>query len=225
MNEPTSGLTGPALAHLVHDARSQLRGVIVTAQLLQRREHSSAELQESLCKIVASGKHLDSLLTHSAHFGTLADAPRTLLRPISLSALLHGLLIEQRPLIESAGGELDLGEPPSGKVAAGLQWILRELVANSLRFRGSEPLRVRIELTATAHRLTVLVSDNGIGIPSEFADQVFQPYRRLHNQGAYPGFGLGLATARRIAEVCDGSIDIQPVDGGTTIQVQWPIDA
>lgn len=225
MNDPASGLSSTALARLVHDARSHLRTVMVAAQRLHRGEHSAAELQNAIRTIVGTAKDLDNLLTSSVYFGTLAEAPQSLVRPIALSTVLQGLQLEQRPLIEGKGGELHVGEPPAGKVPAGLQWILRELVKNAIRFATAERLRIRIELTAAAGRLTVLVADNGPGIPSEFAEEIFQPYWRLHAGDTHPGLGLGLATARRIAAVCDGAIEILPVEAGTTVQVNWPLFA
>jgi signal transduction histidine kinase len=73
--------------------------------------------------------------------------------------------------------------------------------------------------------LTVLhVIDNGIGIPPDEADAVFQPFHRLRTAGAYPGSGLGLAVCQRIAERHGGRIWAEPnPDGGTTFSCTLPL--
>ncbi|WP_457111581.1 ATP-binding protein [Marmoricola sp. URHA0025 HA25] len=74
--------------------------------------------------------------------------------------------------------------------------------------------------------LEVRVSDNGIGIPEEEREQVFETFHRAHRQG-YQGTGLGLAICRRIAERHGGSIvaEAGPRGVGSTFVVRLPADA
>jgi chemotaxis family two-component system sensor kinase Cph1 len=50
------------------------------------------------------------------------------------------------------------------------------------------------------------VTDNGIGIDSAFADQIFGLFKRLHSQEEYSGSGIGLALCQRIVEQYGGRI-------------------
>ena len=52
--------------------------------------------------------------------------------------------------------------------------------------------------------------DEGIGIPAEYAEEVFKPFRRLHGPGAYVGSGIGLAICRKAVERHGGRIWIEP---------------
>ena len=71
--------------------------------------------------------------------------------------------------------------------------------------------------------LVVSVTDNGIGIPDDQRELVFERFHRAHDRG-YQGTGLGLAICRNIAERHGGSIHAEPGPGavGTTFVVRLP---
>jgi light-regulated signal transduction histidine kinase (bacteriophytochrome) len=75
-------------------------------------------------------------------------------------------------------------------------------------------------------RWEISCADNGIGIESEFVDRVFVIFQRLHPKDAYPGTGIGLAIAKKIAEYHGGQIWVDAAaEGGTTIRFTLPVAA
>jgi signal transduction histidine kinase len=76
--------------------------------------------------------------------------------------------------------------------------------------------RGRITITAAGARdLELAVSDDGPGVPPELAARLFQPFVTGRGRDhAHPGTGLGLATARGIAERHGGTLSHEPVAGG-----------
>lgn len=61
------------------------------------------------------------------------------------------------------------------------------------------------------------IEDNGIGIPPEYGEKVFQIFQRLHNKSDYPGSGLGLSICKKIVGQHDGAIWFTSnPSGGTT---------
>jgi len=84
---------------------------------------------------------------------------------------------------------------------------------------GIEP-RVCIELRRNDMRYTVLVTDNGQGIPESFSERIFEP--NFTTKGS--GMGLGLAIVSRIVEQHTGSISFVSSNGkGTTFTLQFPV--
>lgn len=75
---------------------------------------------------------------------------------------------------------------------------------------------------AEAYR-KLLISDNGIGIPEEFSEQVFIIFKRLHTRKEYPGTGIGLAVCRRIVERHGGMLRLvydRNQSSGSTIEIR-----
>lgn len=68
------------------------------------------------------------------------------------------------------------------------------------------------------------VQDNGIGVPTEYAERVFVIFQRLQTRDQYSGNGIGLALCRRIVEGRGGHIWIDAPDGpGTRLHFTVPV--
>ena len=58
-----------------------------------------------------------------------------------------------------------------------------------------------------------VIHDNGIGMDAASSKRIFEPFRRLHGEEAYPGTGIGLAVCERIVEQHGGRIWVSSVPG------------
>ena len=67
------------------------------------------------------------------------------------------------------------------------------------------------------------ISDNGIGFEQEYSEQIFDVFKRLHNQSEYPGTGIGLAIVKKIVNNHDGIISASSSPNqGTTYDISFP---
>ena len=68
------------------------------------------------------------------------------------------------------------------------------------------------------------IKDNGIGIPQEKASYLFEPFRRLHSEQAYPGIGLGLSIVKRVVELMNGVMGVDSrKEQGSNFWIELPL--
>jgi len=96
--------------------------------------------------------------------------------------------------------------------------VLEELMENSYKFRDKDGLRLKLTLTEDA----MTFSDNGVGIPPEEQEKIYEPFYQIYNvfDGNIPGLGLGLTLVKRLVELNRGKIEVESgSQKGTTIKI------
>jgi light-regulated signal transduction histidine kinase (bacteriophytochrome) len=105
----------------------------------------------------------------------------------------------------------------------GLVQLFQNLIGNAIKYRSKLAPVIEVWSERREKEWLFAVRDNGIGIKSEYAEQVFGVFKRLHGT-AYPGTGIGLAICQRIVETHGGRIWVEAVpDGGSTFYFMLPI--
>ncbi|MDE4191805.1 sensor histidine kinase [Phaeobacter gallaeciensis] len=103
-------------------------------------------------------------------------------------------------------------------IAPQVAQLLQNLIGNSIKYAGPSSPVISVSAAEIPNGIQFTVADNGVGVPEDFRDKIFEPFRRLQQTEELPGTGLGLATCRKIAERHDGEIwCAADTDVGTTI--------
>jgi light-regulated signal transduction histidine kinase (bacteriophytochrome) len=191
-----------------HDLREPVRMIVSYAQLLERRYHEQFEGDgaEFMRYIIDATQRMDrllaDLLTYSHQFRT-ADQPLEL---VQAEGALQGAILMLDAAVQSSGAKITNDPLPSVVFDfAQLTMLFRQLLANSIAFRGAEPPRIHVTALETTDSIQFSVSDNGIGIEPRYHEQIFGVFKRLHGRET-PGTGIGLAIAKRIVEQRGGRI-------------------
>jgi two-component system sensor histidine kinase KdpD len=116
---------------------------------------------------------------------------------------------------------LDDDLPPLKSDAAQLERALANVLENSARYAGEEPVAVRAR--AADRWLVVRVSDRGPGISKQDLERIFEPFHQT-GDGSSGGSGLGLAIARGFVEANGGRLRAESLPGqGTSFVFQLPL--
>jgi light-regulated signal transduction histidine kinase (bacteriophytochrome) len=122
------------------------------------------------------------------------------------------------PAIQESGATVTHAQLPSVWAdRTQVAQVLQNLIGNALKFRGKEPPLVSVQAEEADHYWRFSVSDNGIGIAPEYAENIFVVFQRLHARTEYPGNGIGLAICKKIVERNGGKIwvEAQPGSGSS----------
>jgi PAS domain S-box-containing protein len=96
--------------------------------------------------------------------------------------------------------------------------LFQNLIGNALKFRKQDqPPRIHVSAERQGNEWMIRVTDNGIGFPRNEAENIFDPFKRLHSAQDVPGSGIGLAVCKRIVERSHGRIgaESRPGEGST----------
>ena len=104
--------------------------------------------------------------------------------------------------------------------------LFGNLINNSLKYSPNGG-KISVKILNDGERVTISVSDQGVGLTKEQTAQVFEPFYRTDNSVTreFPGIGLGLAVSKKIVELYNGSIWCEPgVDLGSVFYVILPVN-
>ena len=146
---------------------------------------------------------------------------------VPLDQVVRDVLVEHAAGISAANAQVRMVDALPH--VRGDQTMLREifgnLVANALKYTDRPVPHVDIGVRQRGEgTVQVFVRDDGIGIPPESLEEVFQVFRRLHPQDAYQGgSGVGLSIVHNLVSRHGGQVDVESTLGeGTTFLVTLP---
>lgn len=100
-----------------------------------------------------------------------------------------------------------------------LEIAFENILENAWKFTSKEPEgKIEFGVTEENGKIIYFIKDNGIGFDMKYADDVFKPFRRLHEDHNFPGTGIGLSIVERIISCHSGHIWAESEQGkGTTL--------
>ncbi|WP_319187900.1 ATP-binding protein [Streptomyces sp. DK15] len=215
-----------------HDLQEPLRKVASFCQLLEKRYGQQLDERgtQYIAFAVDGAKRMQVLINDLLAFsrvGRVQDARET----VALDSTVDRAMRNLAAAVEEHSAEITrpdrlpevLGDPTL------LTMLWQNLVANAVKFH-SPGLTPHVEIslvdgTETEPGFhTFAVTDNGIGIPAEFAEKVFVIFQRLHGRETYGGTGIGLSLCKKIVEHSGGHIRIDTAHTpGTRILFTLPV--
>src|SRR5581483_11265673 len=224
-------LKGVFLANLNHEIRTPLSGILGMVDLLlettldeEQREYVNATrlCAESLFDILNAALQYSAL---DAGQLSLDESEFSLKEMLDAAVAQHTTRAQAKNLRLFSTIEAGLPETVFGD-ATRLRELLGHLIVNAIKFTSAGSVEVRAFADRPAREMVFEVRDTGIGIEPGKLQLIFDSFRQVEVglSRNYPGLGLGLALARKLAALMKGQIQVASTPGhGSTFTVRVPL--
>ncbi|MBO3739357.1 sensor histidine kinase [Actinoplanes flavus] len=215
------------IALVGHELRTPLTSITTCSDLLLEDEQLSDDARELVEIVSRNVGSVHAIIEDLLDLAALESGHlRPQLLPVDLVAVVSAAIAE---LGDQAGTRLHTGLP-STVVLAGdarrLRQVVDNLLSNAVKY-SPDGGDIHVELVAGEDFAELAVTDNGIGIPPEDRDRLFDRFYRGGNaRHNIPGTGLGLTLVRTIVQAHCGTVALDPTrKNGTRILVRLPLHA
>jgi len=214
------------IANVSHEFKTPLTAIEGYAMLLQDHELPRKEQDECAEKILQSAGRLSTLVSNILMLTKLEQQTGGVEKtPFWLDEQLRQVMVGMEPIWGPKELELDLELPPLRYESNEdlLYHVWSNLLSNAVRF--SPPgavLSVRLE--KQEHSVVFSVTDRGPGMTADVQRHIFDKFYQGDHSRRQEGSGLGLPLAKRITQLCGGTITVQSKPGeGSTFTVTLPM--
>jgi PAS domain S-box-containing protein len=202
-----------------HDLQEPLRMVASFTQLLARRYKGrlDADADEYIGFAVDGATRMQTLIQDLLSYSRVTTRGESFAHTEADVACKNALR-NLRTSIAEADGVVTVGPLlPVVADATQLTQVFQNLIGNAIKYRNHRRPEIHVMSKAEGDEAVFSVTDNGIGIESQYFDRIFQMFQRLHTRTSYSGTGIGLALCRKIVERHGGRIWVEskPGEGST----------
>ena len=209
-----------------HDLQEPLRMISSYAQLLQKRYGGQldANADDFIGFMVEGVKRMRRLIFDLLEYSRVTNKNHPF-EEFDAAEAVEAALANLAAAIKESKARISLGGLPViwGDRTQFIQ-LIQNLVGNALKYH--HPNRApHITITSEEEETgwCFTVSDNGIGIESQYFERVFKMFQRLHTRDQYDGTGIGLAICKKIVDRHEGHIWVDSVAGeGASFVITLP---
>ncbi|MDR1918845.1 MAG: HAMP domain-containing histidine kinase, partial [Tannerellaceae bacterium] len=194
-----------------HELNNPLTAIQGECEISLLKERSPSEYQASLKRIASETQRIIQLMKHLMF---LSKGEEEILRTATQTIILAEFLMQfMEKRIQFAPDNFAFMMDMNPHL---LKMALGNIIGNALKYSGDKMVEIRL-------RGAVLeIKDQGIGIPAEELNRVFQPFYRAANTREHPGNGIGLSLSVRILHVYGAEVSISSVlNEGTKVRIDF----
>jgi signal transduction histidine kinase len=219
------------LAVLAHELRNPLAPLRLGVDILAKHRPADAPVivGNTLARMGRQLDHVVRLIDDLMDISRISRGAFELRSaPADLATIVQHAVDTERPFVEGRGHELRVTTPSSVDVFADsvrIAQIVGNLLHNAAKFTTSGGL-IHVHLEEEPDAAVIRVSDTGDGIPQDQIDRVFDMFTRIDRPASSgQGLGIGLALARRLAEMHGGTLSAASggIGHGTTFTLRLPV--
>ena len=208
------------LATLAHELRNPLAPICAAAELLKNAKSLAPELRAATAILERQSRHMTHLVDDLLDISRITSGRiRLQQETVELGELVKAVIETHRQSAETARHQVSLSFAGAPIHVNGDRVRLTQIVSNILHnaIKYTPPGgRIEIALRTQGQDAVVSIRDNGMGIPAEKLDHIFEPFAQLatsyeHGDG---GLGIGLTLTRKLVELHGGRIEARSAGRG-----------
>jgi signal transduction histidine kinase len=214
-----------------HDLQEPLRKIRVFSDMIIQKKTGTDDVNKYVTKITNATIRMQQLVSdllrfsrHSIQGGDFVAA--------DLNDIVKEAVNELEIKIQQTNARIIIDPLPAvSAIPVLMQQVFYNLISNALKFRKKEvtpEIHIYAEQEkhpeiADSYYYRIFVKDNGIGFESQYSDDIFIVFKRLHSYHEIEGTGIGLSICKKIMEQHNGTIKAtSEIDHGATFIVSIP---
>ncbi len=224
-----------------HDLQEPLRKIRLFSDMLHAKykEILDSDANVHIARIQKSVERMQSLIKDILTFSRISSEKESF-EYTNLNTVVQEVLTDMESNVQEKRAQVNLGSLPSIEANPGLiRPLFSNLLGNALKYSRkdvSPVINIRSEINMLAANgnglkrnqpsryCKIYVEDNGIGFEQEYAEQIFDMFKRLHVSNEFEGTGIGLALCKKIVEKHHGFISARSkVNEGSTFIISLPM--
>jgi signal transduction histidine kinase len=219
------------VGNISHELKTPVSTVKVVLEALQNFNIKNQPIQADEYIRIAQNEmdRLDRLIQKVLTSSTYEDSKNLFLfETLDLYTILNEVICAMQVRFDQIGAEVTIekGEDQFPILAdrIHIEGVIVNLLDNSMKYVDGKPL-IAIKIFSAAEKIILTISDNGIGIPEEYINKVFEKFFRVptENRHNVKGYGLGLNYAATVMKQHQGSISVaNRKEGGCTFTLTFP---
>ncbi|MBE9109981.1 PAS domain-containing protein [Nodosilinea sp. LEGE 07298] len=213
-----------------HEFRTPLTSIVLYAELLKNYSHTwdKKEKDEAFQRIQDAVQTMTDLMDGVLAVGHIEEGKQAFQpKVLDLSHLIQDVIEQAKLLSQTQCNIFFDARPKNINVALDetiARQILTNLIFNAVKY-SPDGGDISISCRHQGSSLTLQIQDQGIGIPKENQDNIFEPFYRAENVDYIAGTGLGLAIVKQGVYAHRGTISVESEMGqGTTFTITLPCD-
>ncbi|MFB6453733.1 sensor histidine kinase [Chitinophaga sp. Hz27] len=212
------------MASWSHDLLSNFNSIITLNELVQRDDPASVlEFVDNIQFRIQTLQRLSKTIYQFSQ----VESEKIEMEDIPVRTYIKKRLHSYEILAQRTGRhfESELMIPDSVHIctdSARLDLVLENLITNAVKY-SPEASTIIANVRTIDDQLAITLTNSCVNMPEEYLDMIFKPYVRLDN--SIPGYGIGLATCRRLCSQINGRIEATTHQNTISFTVQLPSQA
>jgi two-component system, OmpR family, phosphate regulon sensor histidine kinase PhoR len=227
-----SNIKNDFINNMTHELKTPVSTIALALEVIKDKEiNKSPEKTERYLNIITEeNRRLGTQIEKVLQIAKLEKGDLNLhFEPIDINEVLDQVVKNQGVQMEQHGVKLNLDLQAEETIVSAdrvhLTNIIFNLMDNAIKYSKEQP-EISIATSNIATALSITISDNGIGIPKDQLNKIFEKFYRVPKGDLHDvkGFGLGLSYVKNMVEMHKGSITVNSkIEEGTEFSINLPL--